>query len=49
MIALGECGPRGVDYLRSFPLSVPVWIISSIVVRLANCLKDQPTLYWSNN
>ena len=32
MVAMRECEPRGEDYLRSFPLSVLVWIIGNIVV-----------------
>ena len=47
MIAMRECGPRGVDYLS--PLYVLIWIIGSTVVRPADWLRGQPALHWSNN
>ena len=49
MVSTQECDLRGEDYLSYFPLSAPVWIVGSIVVRLANRLGGQPALHWSNN
>ena len=49
IIAMRECGPQGVDHLNPLPLSVPVRIIGSIVVRPASCLEDRLAPHWLNN
>ena len=45
VVATRECDPQGEDHLIPFPLSVPVWIIGSIVVLPASYLEDRPTLH----
>ena len=42
MVAMRECDLRGEDSLSSFPLSAPVWIVGSTVVRPTDCLGGQP-------
>ena len=49
MVSMRECETRGEDYLASFPLFFPLWIIGNTVVWPANCLKGQPAPHWSNN
>ena len=49
MVAMRECEPQGEDYLSSFPLSVPVWIIGNTIARPADYLRGQPASHWSNN
>ena len=40
MVAMWECDLRGVS---SFPLSIPVWIVGSTVVRPDDYLEVQPS------
>ena len=49
MISMRGFGLRGEDFLSFSPISVLVWIVDSIVVRLANCLTGQHVQHWSNN
>ena len=43
VVAMRDCDLRGEDYLSYFPLTAPIWIVGSIVVRPADCLRSQPT------
>ena len=38
--AMRECDPRGEERLNIVSLSVPAWIIGSIVMQVAGCLED---------
>ena len=49
MVATQKCDLQGEDYLSFFPLSAPVWIVGSTVVRLIDCLGGQPASHWPNN
>ena len=49
VVSMLECVFRGADYLSSFLLFFPVWIVGSIVVRPTDCLGGQLALHWSTN
>ena len=49
MVAMRGCDLQWEDSLISSPLSVPVWITDSTVVRLVDFLGDRPAPRWSNN
>ena len=39
VVATLECDLRGEDYLSSFPLFAPIWIVGSTSLRPADCLR----------
>ena len=49
MVATQKCDVQGEDYLSSFPLYAPIWIVGSTFVQPADCLGGQPAPHWSNN
>ena len=41
MVVMQGCDLRGEDFLSSFPLYVPIWIIDSTAVRPVDFLEGQ--------
>ena len=49
VVATRGCDLRGEDFLSSSPLSVPIWLVDSNVMRPADYVEGQLASRWSNN